>query len=188
MRLSLAGGLPAPVPFLAPLGAPSATRWYCVRSKPNVETRVVFLLRSMGFDVWLPQVLKKRGWPRPSARLVPWLPCYLFVAFDVADDAWRLIPTRSGVARLFSSDPERPTPLPVGAVELLMEHPELTAPEEGAALAPVPVGARARLLSGPLAGFEYLCAWSDERKVLLMSALLGGVRLEVAREAVEVVG
>lgn len=102
-------------------------RWYCVRTDYGAETAVDMAIRTAGFETlypmeWVPPVAARRtadgrAIPARSERLEPLLPRYLLVRFDRSNPSWRFIPTMAGVERVFSTHPERPTPIPDRDVE-----------------------------------------------------------------------
>lgn len=124
-----AGRKPKPTP-IAPASY-DTPRWFCVRTEYGCETQVDVAIRGAGFEtlyplLWIPPVVAGRtelgrATPATSERLVPLLPRYVLVRFNVADPKWRYIPTMPGVERLFSMSPERPSPIPDKDVALLRQ-------------------------------------------------------------------
>jgi transcription antitermination factor NusG len=117
-----AGRKPKPLAPTQISYAVDTPRWYCVRTDYGAETAVDMAIRTAGFETlypmeWVPPVAARRtvdgrAIPARSERLEPLLPRYLLVRFDRSNPSWRFIPTMAGVERVFSTHPERPTPIP----------------------------------------------------------------------------
>jgi transcription antitermination factor NusG len=106
-------------------------RWFCVRTSYGDELHADVAIRTAGFDTFFPLLWVAptasrltdagRAVPAKSERLVPLLPRYLLVRFVRTDPSWRAICTMRGVERVFSTHPERPTPIPDKHIEALRE-------------------------------------------------------------------
>jgi len=130
-------------------------------------------LRQQDFEAYLPEVLIVDK--RKRQRIRPLFPNYLFVAFNVMDMAWRTIPHTVGVRRLFSSDVEKPIPLPAGFVEELQQHGRPEQPERVQPL--VQDGDLVKLLSGPFKNFQGLARLAPRSRVYVLLRMLGQERL-----------
>jgi len=152
------------------------TRWYCAATLPQAENRAVLNLRALGFNVYLPQFVKKvqraRAPWKTEHRVVPLFPAYLFLSFDVELDPWEEAATCAGVRRLFGCTPLTPTPVEHGAVERIMSEPVIE-PDPTARPLPIPVGSLVRTVAGPLSDLNLLCTWSTEERVGTMMTLFG---------------
>jgi transcription antitermination factor NusG len=65
--------------------------------------------------------------------------------------------------------PERPTPVPEGVIEELMDRPEITALFKPTSLR----GKKLRVESGPWNMFEGVCEWSTEKRVGVLLSVFG---------------
>lgn len=93
-------------------------RWYVVQAKRGQEQIAHDRLAAQGFEVYLPvhqpkhRTLGDRPGEKPKAR--PFIPGYLFVAFDVTEPGWKRIYSTGGVKTLLgSSDGLNPVPHPI---------------------------------------------------------------------------
>ncbi len=78
-------------------------------------------LQRQGFVTFLPKQLKTvRHARKVRVALGAYFPGYLFVEIDLAKDRWRSVNGTLGVSRLIGAE-ERPTPVPRGVVEALIE-------------------------------------------------------------------
>lgn len=130
-------------------------------------------LRQQDFQAYLPEVLITDK--RKRQRVRPLFPNYLFVAFDVMELDWRTIPHTIGVRRLFSSDVEKPIPLPAGFVEELQAHGR---PEQPERVQPfLRDGDVVKLLSGPFKNYSGLVRLDPKARVCVLLQMLGQERL-----------
>lgn len=171
-------------------GSHSGPRWYCVEAERFREAEARDRIEDQGFAAFLPQVLVMRS-VRPGimqARAVPAFPGYLFARFDVAKDRWRPIVYTRGVKGLFSSTPERPTPVPAAAMDLLLAQgfdKPIVADLRGEL---IKVGTKVRITEGAFLGHEGVCLWEDKKRVgLLFDVLGGGQEVTVPRARVEAI-
>ena len=131
--------------LLAP-AAHAEAAWYVVATKIRRERFAVDQLAQRGVEVFLPRLLLAR---RGTHIVRPLFPGYLFARLELPRDAARVAWT-PGVRRLVTFEGEAP-PLPRDAVAFLRAQ----AGPDGVIVArprPLPVGARVRVTSGPLAG------------------------------------
>jgi transcriptional antiterminator RfaH len=84
------------------------SRWYCAYTKPGAELWARTNLWERGFEVYLPQYLKRRRHARRTDHVAaPLFPRYLFVAADLDAGVSRGITYAPGVSNLiaFGGDP-----------------------------------------------------------------------------------
>lgn len=160
----------------------SGERWYCVMTQPRREAYARDNLERQGFRCFLPLLRRTvRHARRCETRLVALFPRYAFVVLDLERDRWRSVRGTFGVAQLLM-DGDRPRPVPVGVVETLLA----SADAAGAVSAgqELRVGARVRILNGPLADRLATVTRLDERgRVAVLLEIMGAERTVVmARE------
>ena len=92
-------------------------RWYVVQTQARREGQALYHLRAQGFEVYLPQYMKRRSHARRiDWRPFPLFPRYLFVRFDPDRQQWRSIQSTIGVSKLISFW-ETPIPVPDRVIE-----------------------------------------------------------------------
>lgn len=163
-----------------PCGSNPGPRWYCVLAHWRTEQVALNNLIAQGFRAFLPLHYVQR--PSGDVGVVSMFPPYLFVEFDMAADRWRRIHSTRGVRQLFSTSAERPTPVPPGVVEKLISRagPEgIIGARPETDLPPLPEGAAAVVLTGPLADLSGVCRWSTRKRVGLLLQIMGGADVEV---------
>jgi transcriptional antiterminator RfaH len=75
--------------------------WHVVQTHARAEAKARMHLARQGFEIYLPQYLKRRRHARRVETIASALyPRYLFVKFDAAVHRWRAIQSTVGVARL----------------------------------------------------------------------------------------
>lgn len=93
--------------------------WYAVQTQPNAERKAILNLNQQGYEVYLPQYLRRRRHARRVEMVkAPLFPRYLFVAVDVATQRWRSIHSTIGVSRLVCSG-DVPAAVPACVVDQL---------------------------------------------------------------------
>ncbi|SDE89947.1 transcription termination/antitermination protein NusG [Rhodospira trueperi] len=148
-------------------------RWYAVHTHARAEEKAEFHLRRQGYEVYCPRLERtRRHARRVETVLRPMFPRYLFTPLDVEAQPWHAINGTFGVKHLVGRG-ERPTPLPGGLVEALMERES----EAGAVTVPVPAfhpGEALVVEEGPfrdlVARFEIM---ADRERVTVLLDLLG---------------
>ena len=138
--------------------------WYCVFTYPQKESWAAWHLRRQQFPVFFPTIIKQ--YARRGPRAVPLFSRYLFVAFDVHRDPWRVISSTYGVRRLFSADEQTPLSVPEQTIESLMAQVA-----EGAANAhsdPIHHGCAVRIINGALASRQGICQFNEKGRVGLL--------------------
>jgi transcriptional antiterminator RfaH len=123
--------------------------WWCLHAKPRQEKAAARELRKLAFTFYLPQVLKVDRTPkgRKIRSVIPLFPSYLFFHGGVND---RLAAFRGNrlVAILEVSD-QLGMERDLRQIQTMLASGLPVAPEPS-----VPVGARVRITTGPLAGIE----------------------------------
>jgi len=100
----------------------SAASWYVVQTQPNAERKAVFNLNRQGYQVYLPQYLRRRRHARRVEMVKsPLFPRYLFVAVDMAAQRWRSIQSTVGVSRLVCNG-DTPAAVPPLVIEQLQRR------------------------------------------------------------------
>ncbi len=174
-------------------------RWFIVRTHWGEEATAAEQIVKQGFTAYLPEHVagpargarSKRDNVVVDAagnigRRLPLFPRYLFVYFDPDMDRWRPICSTRGVERLFGATPERPTPVPHGIVESLLELPEISAVFKPPSLE----GKIVRVMNGgPWHQFQGICKWSSDKRVGVLMSVFGrdGSVVPFQRDQVEVV-
>lgn len=177
-------------------------RWYCVRTDYGHEVTADFEIRRLGLPVFLLQEFRPAKADRKGVvkagcydRIVPVFPRYLFTAFDIAEPTWRHIASRRGVERIFGTGPERPTPVPQAAIDVLLLqcapngviYPPEKAVKSGKPQFPgVEVGASVELLTGPFAKFHGICLLSEPNRIKLLVEIFGRASEVEVRSATDV--
>lgn len=163
-----------------------ADGWYVAKTRPNAETKAMFHLKRQGFEVYLPQFLRRvKHARRVSWQPRPLFPSYLFVAMSAAQQRWRAINSTIGIAHLICDD-RGPVPVRGGVVD------EIRAVEDDRGLVltgrkvPFEKGARIQVTSGVFADHigRFHGATDDERVVILLDLLGREVRTKVKLDAI----
>jgi transcriptional antiterminator RfaH len=168
-------------------------RWFCVQIWSNLDRLAEAGLKQAGFRTFFPQVAK----PTPEEkrplegnwRFRPLFPGYGFIAFDPECDPWWRATDVFGVAHLFKLTPEKPLPLPVGAVETFIAQ----ADDQGVIYPKIKDRRRLvkgevyRVKRGPLAGINGICSWSTRKRVELLLIMLSGRSVKTTFDTADVV-
>ncbi len=166
--------------------ARSGKCWYLIYSKPRQEKGAVENLLRQNYEVYFPQIQLWRS-RRGNRQLViePLFPRYLFIHLDSHSDNWAPIRSTLGVSSLvrFGAEPAR---VPDELVAYLTSRQNAEGLHEWAQPT-LAVGDRARVVSGPLAGYEgiLLAQSSRERVVILMDLVGGQVRARLNPDQIE---
>jgi transcription elongation factor/antiterminator RfaH len=145
-------------------------KWYVIKTKPSMEKLAIQQLTQQDFLIYQPRMkLRRKGvWV-----FVPLFPSYLFVKLDIARDRWQAINNTRGCKYVMCMDPERPSPLPRGFIEKIMED------EQNGKFIKVDektiykVGDKVKLTSGPFSGHMGICEISTGKRVSILLDLLG---------------
>jgi transcription elongation factor/antiterminator RfaH len=126
-------------------------RWFLAHSLAKNEARAEFHLAAQGFRTYLPRIEKTIRHARQLRTVrAPLFPGYLFIILDLGRDRWLSVRSTFGVSRLITTQDGRPTPVPGGIVESLIERSKtnVTRLDDGLVR-----GQHVRILSGPFADF-----------------------------------
>jgi transcription antitermination factor NusG len=153
-------------------GSHSGARWYCVQTVRGRESEVRDRLEAQGFGTFLPLVQVARD---GKAVMEVAFPSYAFVRFDVAAQQWRCIHSTRGVRRLFSTAPERPTPMRDAAFARLLAEGIAKPLTDDLPAKLYQAGVMLRVADGasPWCDKQGMCLWSDGERVTLMMQLFG---------------
>jgi transcriptional antiterminator RfaH len=95
----------------------SENRWYVVQTQPHAERKAVSHLIRQGFEIYLPQYLKRRRHARKVETVpAPLFPRYLFVLLDLASQQWRPIRSTVGVSQVICHG-ETPASVCAGVID-----------------------------------------------------------------------
>ncbi|WP_386685014.1 transcription termination/antitermination protein NusG [Loktanella sp. R86503] len=125
-------------------------QWFVAQLRPQGLARAQEHLQRQGFRTFSPEIhtaVLRSGVSRRVRK--PLFPGYLFVSFDPANSEWIAINSTRGIARLISTDPRHPSPLPaalMSAIRARCDASGLLLPQ-----ADFQVGDRIRVLAGPFA-------------------------------------
>ena len=161
-------------------------RWFVVQTRPNAESRAAQHLENQGFEVWLPEFLKKRRHARRTDMVRrPLFPRYLFVRIDLDAEQWRSILGTVGVIAMVGGEP--PTPVADAIVEALVQRCDadgLVAIDPALGLKE---GQPVRITEGPLADLEGIFLdIDDQARVAILLSLMGRkVRVQADAGSVE---
>jgi len=158
-------------------------RWYLVHTQPRAERRAELHLGAQGFRTHCPQIQKTIRHARRLRNVRAALfPRYLFLILDPDRDRWLSVQSTAGVSSLVTCR-DRPIPVPEGVVESLIARTD----EANLALfeAPLNVGQKVRILSGPFADFVgTLERLNDAGRVrVLLDMMASAVPIAVHRSA-----
>ncbi len=158
---------------MQPLPAPSGrfARWRCIATNYGHQSLAESTIRADGWPVYAPECLDRR-----RNRITPLFVGYLFALFDAEADDWPRICRCRGVYRILGRI-GRPEPIPVGVIEGLMARTSarnvVDDPGDATNIVQFNPGERARVATGPLAGFEGICSLSSRERVTLLLSLFG---------------
>ena len=160
--------------------------WYLIHSKPRQEALALDNLQRQGYECYLPLISVeklRRKLLVPADE--PLFPRYLFIRLDAHTDNWAPIRSTMGVTALvrFGAEPAR---VPDAFVDYLTSRQNAEGLHEWAQPA-LQIGARARVVSGPLAGYEgILVAKSSRERVILLMDMVGTqVRTQLSPDQIE---
>ncbi|MBX9845856.1 MAG: transcriptional activator RfaH [Xanthobacteraceae bacterium] len=148
--------------------------WYVVQTQPHAERKASAHLMRQGFEIYLPQYLKRRRHARKIETVpAPLFPRYLFVLLDLATQPWRPIRSTVGVSQMVCRG-DTPACVSPGVVEALK-----TREDNGGFIKLVnPVrfvrGDKIRVLDGVFSSLNGLYEeMSDAERVTVLLDLLG---------------
>jgi transcription elongation factor/antiterminator RfaH len=159
---------------------PGGRRWYLVRALTRREPLAAEQLQRQGFAIFLPRQPKTvRHARRIRVTLAAYFPGYLFVELDLAKQRWRSINGTLGVAHLVGPG-ERPSPVPKGVVEALIEAADGQGVIEGT---PLQAGQTVRIVAGAFADKLAVIERLDDagRVRVLLEIVSGQVAVTIGR-------
>ncbi len=163
-----------------------STRWFVAKTRPNGEQKAQFHLQRQGFEVYLPQFLRRISHARRTSwQPRPLFPSYLFVAMSETQQRWRAINSTIGISHLICDD-RGPVAVPLGVVDELRNAED----ERGLVLTgrkvPFKKGAAVQIMSGAFAAHigRFEDTTDDERVVILLELLGREVRAAVKLDAI----
>lgn len=153
-------------------------RWFCVATNYGQQFLAEASLRADGWEAFFPLHLDRQT--GRADRIVPMFPGYGFVAFSPEMDYGTIYRAR-GVYRLLGKvGAYGPCPMPVDAVEGLIERtsPRRIVDDPGvmAGVVYLAAGSQGRVTQGPMTGWEGLCTMSSSRRVKLLLEMFGTKR------------
>src|SRR5262249_21998185 len=135
-----------------PISFQPGKKWYVVYANIKCEFRAEKGLRAKGYDVFLPRA---RRWVRharkKTERVVPLLPRYVFVGFDINLMPWYGIRNTDGVEGVLSNN-TIPVAVPTGAIEDLRAMEEMGIFDETTEVLRLSPGEQVKMIKGPFAG------------------------------------
>ena len=159
--------------------------WYAVHTHTRDEAKAMLHLRRQGFEVYLPQHLKRRRHARRTDWVhAPLFPRYLFVRMDSGSVRWRAINSTIGVSYLVCNG-ERPSPVPPGVVEEIFARTD----DDGMVQVsrnPLKKGTPVQITDGTFCDHVGLfeCADDNERVFILLELMGRQVKVRIPAEAV----
>ena len=165
------------------------SRWYCVYTQPQLELWARSNLWERGFDVYLPQVLKRRRHARRTDYVPRALfPRYLFVQADIETSGQRALRSAKGVVDILRcGSGDAPTPVDDAIIEAIRRRENDKGYVELNELDGLRKGDRVRIVEGALCDqvglFEKL---GDDQRVMILLDLLGrAVRARIPQQNIE---
>ena len=168
-------------------------RWYVAQTKPQLEKFAADQLHNQNFNSFCPQHRQKCVYGgKPTIRIFPLFPSYIFVQLDFDKDRWRSVHGTRGVVRLLSSFDDYALPLPVGFVEKLIESRDKDGfiPTKNDCLDDVLIDPGTKLLikDNNFNGLTGICVSSTQKRVVLLLSLLSReVKVNLKRSMVEAI-
>jgi transcriptional antiterminator RfaH len=160
--------------------------WYLVYTKPRQEKVAAENLLRQKYEVYFPQLgiwRTRRG--KRQHVIEPLFPRYLFIRLDSQTDNWAPIRSTIGVMSLvrFGIEPAR---VPDELIGYLLSRHNADGLHEWAQ-PKLTLGDRARVVGGPLAGYEgiLIAKSSRERVVILMDLVGGQIRAKLNPDQIE---
>jgi transcription antitermination factor NusG len=153
--------------------------WYAVHVRSRFEIQMSKVLRSKGYEEFLPTYRLNHRWSDRTKELdLPLFPCYLFCRFDVRE---RLPILKSpGVITIVGM---RKTPIPISDKEIEAIRAIVRSGLPAGPWTRLTVGSRAFIEAGPLAGLEGILVNVDKKFRLVVSVplLQRSVGVEIER-------
>lgn len=174
--------------------SPSPFQWYCATTLPFQELTAETNLRRQGFHPFNPKCETERVTRgREVLSRAPYIPGYIFINFDIDDDAWRKINSTRGIRQLIYGSHERPARIRQDAMQIILDkcNGQIVKLEEvDFALSKIVwPGAEVRVTDGPFAGFHGTVKWSkDDRAKVLMRLFGRDTPADLKTNQLEIVG
>ncbi len=149
-------------------------RWYAVHCQPLGEAKARFNLQRQGYQVYLPQYLKRRR----HARRTDWVraalfPRYLFVALDDEHTRWRPINSTVGVSSIVGWG-DTPTPVPDWVMDEIRAREDKDGLVALGACSTFRKGDEVHIVRGPMAdSVGVFDAVADQERVVVLLSLMG---------------
>ncbi|MEE2722412.1 MAG: transcriptional activator RfaH [Pseudomonadota bacterium] len=162
-----------------------SNRWFVAKTRPNSEHKARFHLQRQGFEVYLPQFLRRICHARRTSwQPRPLFPSYLFVAMSETQQRWRSINSTIGISRLICDD-RGPVPVPISVINDLREAEDDRGLVFTGQKIPFKKGAAVQITSGAFADHtgRFEDTTDDERVVILLNLLGREVRAKVKLDA-----
>jgi transcription antitermination factor NusG len=159
--------------------------WYGIQVRPRWELSAAKILRSKGFEPFVPQYRSRRVWSDRKVELdFPLFPGYIFCQFEAA--ARLPILTTAGVIRVVGTSKE---PLPIEASEIEAVQQIVQSGFKAEPHPFIPVGSKVKMQSGPLAGLEGIVHGYKNRQLILSIGLIQrSVAVDLGDEAATSIG
>lgn len=163
------------------------TAWFAVYTRARAEAMAREHLRRQGYEVYLPQHMKRRRHARRTDFVpAPLFPRYLFVSLDRLQQRWRPILSTFGVCDVVRQG-DWPAQVPAGLVEELRVRERSGAFDHPARLQGLSRGDPVRIAAGPFADlvgrFHGMAA--AERVFVLLEMLGRSVKVQLPSEVVD---
>ncbi|MGQ9701156.1 MAG: transcription termination/antitermination protein NusG [bacterium] len=148
------------------------SHWYAVYTRCHHERAANKILIDYGINTFLPEILvPSRRRDRKKLIKKPLFPNYLFVYLDNVKENWLKVYRTYGVVRICGNG--RPTPIPdedINSIKIFVESERNIYP-----LPYLVVGAKVRVISGPLSGALGILLKEDhkKRKLVVSISLMG---------------
>ena len=139
--------------------------WFVLQVRPRYEFLAANILRSKGFEEFLPSYKSKRQWSDRQKEIeLPLFPGYVFCRFDVRIQAPIL--TTPGVMRVVGANMAIPDS-EIEAIQMVMKRGVSAKPCEY-----LKVGTKVEVISGPLAGVCGILVSRTNQYRLILSVTL----------------
>ena len=154
---------------------PSEPRWYCLRSKPKRQHVAAAHLRSLGIEVFNPQLRTRRATRRgPAWSTAPLFPNYVFARFELLS-AFRRARYAFGVSDIlrfgdrWAEVPDRE----IAELQSIWSHGDAIQPPER-----IEVGGSVRMAGGLFHGIEahVVALLPARQRVKILVDFLGGLK------------
>jgi len=159
----------------APVGQPDSVRypeWFIIKYNHKGEVLLTRILDQIGLEHHVFKFLEKRR--RKPPVIMPWLPGYMFVRFDVELDFWQQLLDMPHVIEVLGS--QVPRPLPSGDGPGSMDDLRKRLPGrfgKSQAFTSVPVGKEVLITAGIGKNHVGRVTWSSPKRVKVIIMMFG---------------